>query len=126
MPEMFYLTEALASAHSTAALITDGRFSGATRGPCIGHISPEAAAGGPIALIEDGDVIKIDIGHRRIDVVSADGERSMDGIARVFEERRTKTSAKRGNESVIKNSILSIYSDLAVSAMKGAYMEAGI
>jgi len=126
MPEMFYLTEVLASTHSTAALITDGRFSGATRGPCIGHISPEAAAGGPIALIENGDVIKIDIEHRRIDVVSADGERSMDGIARVFEERRTKTSAKRGNEGVIKNSILSIYSDLAVSAMKGAYMEAGI
>jgi dihydroxy-acid dehydratase len=50
------------------ALITDGRFSGGTRGPCIGHISPEAADGGPIALVEDGDIISIDIPNRRIDL----------------------------------------------------------
>jgi dihydroxy-acid dehydratase len=126
MPEMFKPMKLMKGKGIKAALVTDGRFSGSNNGLFVGHISPEAAAGGPIALIENGDVIKIHIGHRRIDVVSADGERSMDGIARVFEERRTKTSAKRGNESVIKNSILSIYSDLAVSAMKGAYMEAGI
>jgi len=50
------------------ALITDGRFSGGTRGPCIGHISPEASKGGPIAAIKDNDVITIDIKERRIDV----------------------------------------------------------
>jgi dihydroxy-acid dehydratase len=52
----------------SVCLITDGRFSGATRGACIGHISPEAAAGGPIALIEPGDTISIDIPNRRIDL----------------------------------------------------------
>ncbi|MCD5401934.1 dihydroxy-acid dehydratase, partial [candidate division NPL-UPA2 bacterium] len=52
----------------SVALITDGRFSGGTRGPCIGHISPEAAEGGPIALIKEGDVISIDIPNRRIDL----------------------------------------------------------
>jgi dihydroxy-acid dehydratase len=51
------------------ALITDGRFSGGTRGACIGHISPEAAAGGPIALLRDGDKIKIDIPKRTINVL---------------------------------------------------------
>jgi dihydroxy-acid dehydratase len=51
------------------ALITDGRFSGATRGMCIGYVSPEAAGGGPIALIQDGDIIRIDAGQRRIDVL---------------------------------------------------------
>ena len=50
------------------ALVTDGRFSGATHGPCIGHISPEAAAGGPIALVEDGDEIFIDIAARRLEL----------------------------------------------------------
>ena len=50
------------------ALVTDGRFSGATRGLCIGHVSPEAAEGGPIAAIRDGDVIVIDVDARRIDV----------------------------------------------------------
>lgn len=50
----------------SCALITDGRFSGATHGPCIGHIVPEAAVGGPIAFVKDGDVIHIDIPHRKI------------------------------------------------------------
>jgi dihydroxy-acid dehydratase len=62
MPEMFYTTEAIASDAKLAAavaLITDGRFSGATRGPAIGHVSPEAADGGPIALVEQGDLIEM-------------------------------------------------------------------
>lgn len=50
------------------ALITDGRFSGATHGPCIGHISPEAVAGGPIAFVEDGDIIEIDIRNRSLKI----------------------------------------------------------
>jgi dihydroxy-acid dehydratase len=52
----------------SVALITDGRFSGGTRGPCIGHISPEAAEGGPIAALRDGDIITIDIPKRQINV----------------------------------------------------------
>jgi dihydroxy-acid dehydratase len=52
----------------SVALITDGRFSGATRGACIGHISPEAAAGGPIALVQPGDFISIDVANRKIEL----------------------------------------------------------
>lgn len=62
------------------ALITDGRFSGGTRGPCIGHVAPEAAVGGPIAFVRDGDEISIDIPSRRLDVLISDGE---------LEERKT-------------------------------------
>jgi dihydroxy-acid dehydratase len=59
---------------SSVALITDGRFSGATRGACIGHVSPEAAAGGPIGLIRDGDMIVLDIAARRLEVEVSDEE----------------------------------------------------
>ena len=58
----------------STALITDGRFSGATRGPCVGHISPEAAVGGPIGLLKDGDMIHIDINKREISVQLSDEE----------------------------------------------------
>ena len=56
----------------SVALITDGRFSGGTRGPCIGHISPEAAEGGPIALVNDGDIIRLDIPNRRLELLVDD------------------------------------------------------
>lgn len=78
MPEMFMTTDALAfdpELGSTTALVTDGRFSGASRGPCIGHVSPEAASGGPIALVEDGDLIEIDIPARTLNVVGIGGKR---------------------------------------------------
>ena len=71
MPEMFYTTEAIASDPELAesiALITDGRFSGATRGPAIGHVSPEAYEGGPIALVENGDLVHIDIPARILEI----------------------------------------------------------
>lgn len=56
------------------ALVTDGRFSGATHGPCVGHVSPEAAAGGPIAFVEDGDIIEIDITNRTIKIEVSEEE----------------------------------------------------
>jgi dihydroxy-acid dehydratase len=65
--------------NETVSLITDGRFSGATRGPCIGHIAPEAAVGGPIALVEDGDMIEINIPERRLDLLVS---------SQVLEDRR--------------------------------------
>jgi len=70
MPEMLAPGSALIGAGlgKTVALITDGRFSGATHGIMVGHISPEAAEGGPIALIKDGDIVSIDIKNRRLDV----------------------------------------------------------
>jgi dihydroxy-acid dehydratase len=58
----------------SVAMITDGRFSGATRGPCVGHVCPEAALGGPLAALRDGDVIEIDIPNRRLNVSLSDGE----------------------------------------------------
>ena len=59
---------------STVALITDGRFSGASRGASIGHVSPEAAVGGPIALVEEGDIIKINIPENRLELAVSDEE----------------------------------------------------
>jgi dihydroxy-acid dehydratase len=58
----------------SVALVTDGRFSGATRGPCVGHVEPEAAEGGPIAVIRDGDVVSIDIANRVLKVNLVDEE----------------------------------------------------
>jgi dihydroxy-acid dehydratase len=76
MREMLAVTAAIAGQGlgEDVALITDGRFSGATHGFMIGHVAPEAAVGGPIALVRDGDVISLDIPNRRIDVQVPDGE----------------------------------------------------
>ena len=124
MPEMFYTTEAIASDPElieTIALITDGRFSGATRGPAIGHVSPEASQGGPIALVENGDLIRIDIPTRKLDIIGVDGkEKSSDEITEILEHRRKKwvKPAPKYNKG-----ILSIYTRHCASPMKGAYME---
>ena len=72
------------------ALITDGRFSGATRGICIGHIAPEAAIGGPLALVQDGDRIRIDADGKRIDVLIDDAELARRRAAWVAPEPRHK------------------------------------
>ena len=76
MREMFLVTALLVGRgmDESTALVTDGRFSGSTRGPCIGHVSPEAAAGGPIGLIQDGDVIHIDIPNRSLTMDVSDEE----------------------------------------------------
>ena len=76
MPEMFMTTEAIVCderLNGTVSLITDGRFSGATRGAAIGHVSPEAAVGGPLAYLREGDIIEYDIQARKIDCVGTDG-----------------------------------------------------
>lgn len=124
MPEMFYTTEAIASDSElveTTALITDGRFSGATRGPAIGHVSPEACEGGPIALVEDGDLITLDIPARRLDITGIAGkQQNPEEIDLILSERRKNwvKPAPRYN-----NGILSIFTRNSVSPMKGAYME---
>jgi dihydroxy-acid dehydratase len=124
MPELFYTTEAIASDKdliSTTALITDGRFSGATRGPAIGHVSPEAVDGGPIAFIEDGDLIDVDIPNRTLNVVGIKGERKTPKeIDEIFTIRK---KGWKKPESRFKKGALGRYVRLAVSAMKGAYME---
>jgi dihydroxy-acid dehydratase len=58
----------------SVAMVTDGRYSGATRGPCIGHVAPEAALGGPLAALREGDVVSIDIPNRRLEVALSEGE----------------------------------------------------
>ena len=98
MPEMFYTTEAISSdpeLSASIALITDGRFSGASRGPVIGHVSPEAAVGGPIALIEENDLIEIDIPRRVLRVCGIDGvEKSEEEIEAVLTERKAAWSPR--------------------------------
>ncbi len=74
MPEMLAPTAALSGMGLKTPLITDGRFSGGTRGPAIGHISPEAAEGGPIGLLEDGDEILIDIANHHLVVQMSNDE----------------------------------------------------
>jgi len=93
------------------ALITDGRFSGATRGLCIGHVSPEAAEGGPIALVEDGDKVLIDVESRRLDLLVDEGE-----LRRRREAWRPRVKEVRG--------ALAKYSRSASSADRGAIVEA--
>jgi dihydroxy-acid dehydratase len=76
MPEMLAPTAAIAGMGLKVALITDGRFSGGTRGPAVGHLSPEAAEGGPIGLVHDGDEITVDIRNRTLTVNLSDDELS--------------------------------------------------
>ena len=96
---------------STVALITDGRFSGATRGAAIGHVSPEAAMGGNIALVEEGDIISIDINAHSIQLKISDEE---------LEARRAKWVPR---EPKIKTGYLARYASLVTSANRGAVLE---
>lgn len=123
MPEMFYTTEAIASdaeLGASIALITDGRFSGASKGPAIGHVSPEAAAGGPIALLEDGDLISIDIPKRRLDIVGTSCiKRTPEEIQEILTERKT---AWKPRPNKYKKGVLKLYTEHALSAIQGGYM----
>ena len=94
------------------ALITDGRFSGATRGASIGHVAPEAALGGPIAFIEEGDIIEIDITNHSMNVRVSDDEMSA---------RKAKWQPR---EPRIKKGYLVRYASLVTSADKGAVLQA--
>lgn len=124
MPEMFYTTEAISSDEklsASIALLTDGRFSGASKGPAIGHISPEAAVGGPIALVHENDLIEIDIQSRKLQVVGINGEKCrLEEVEKEFEERRKNWVPK---EEKYKSGVLSIYSKNAVDPMLGGYMK---
>lgn len=124
MPEMFYTSEAISSDAElgrSIALITDGRFSGASTGPVIGHCSPEAQAGGPIALVEEGDLIEIDVPGRVLAIVGIAGERrSSEEIEEVLAERRRRWAAKPRR---YKRGTLRLFAEHAVSPMKGAYLD---
>ena len=124
MPEMFYTTEALAASPqliATTAIITDGRFSGATRGPAIGHISPEAAEGGTIAFVEDDDLIEIDIPNRKLNIVGINNSyKTPQEIDEVIALRKSKGVKINLNGP---KGVLGLYQRLATSAMTGGYMK---
>ena len=124
MPEMFYTTEAIASdaeLGASIALLTDGRFSGASKGPAIGHISPEAAEGGPIALVEEDDLIEVSIPRRILRIVGVNGDRrTEEEIERILSERR---KAWKPRKSHYIHGVLKLFAETAVSPMKGGYME---
>ncbi len=124
MPEMFYTSEAISSDKElgrSIALITDGRFSGASTGPVIGHCSPEAVDGGPIALVEKDDLIEIDVFARKLNIVGVKGERrSPEEIDAILAERRAKWQPKPRKYT---KGVLRLFSDLAASPMKGAYLD---
>lgn len=124
MPEMFYTTEAISSdtqLSRSIALITDGRFSGASKGPVIGHVSPEAAMGGPIALVEDGDLIRIDIDNRKLDIVGIHGV--LEEVAKVDQILAARRENWQPHPPRYTHGVLKQYCAHAVSPMQGAYME---
>ena len=113
MREMLNPTSAIAGMGlgSSVALITDGRFSGASRGASIGHVSPEAAVGGPIALVEEGDIIEINIPENKLNV-------------RITEEEMAKRKANwKPREPKVKTGYLARYAKMVTSGNRGAILE---
>ena len=112
MREMLNPTSAIAGMGlgSSVALITDGRFSGASRGASIGHVSPEAAVGGPIALVEEGDIISINIPENKLDVLVSDEE---------LASRKAKWQPKEGKVT----GYLARYRELVTSGSQGAVLK---
>ena len=121
---MFYTSEAISSDKElgkSIALITDGRFSGASTGPVIGHCSPEAVDGGPIALVEEGDLIEIDVEARKLNIIGIHGVKmTEEEVQEVLKQRRFAWKPK---ERKYKKGVLRLFSELAASPMKGAYLE---
>ncbi|KWT82598.1 dihydroxy-acid dehydratase [Candidatus Magnetominusculus xianensis] len=113
MREMLTSTAAIAGMglSESVALITDGRFSGGTRGPCIGHVSPEAMEGGPIAVLRDGDIISIDIHERRLDMLVSE------------EEIKQRFKGWKPAKPKITTGYLSRYAQMVTSAGTGAIMK---
>ena len=114
MREMLTPTSAVVGMgmETKVALITDGRFSGGTRGAAIGHLSPEAAEGGPIALVRDGDRITIDIPRRKVELLVDEAE---------LEARRKKWKLPKKKQKV--GGLLSRYARMVKSAGEGAVLE---
>ena len=131
MPEMLSPTSAIAGMGlgSSVALITDGRFSGASRGASIGHVSPEAAVGGPIALVEEGDLIEIDIEKRVLAIIGIHGVKmspeEIDAILKerkkVWEEKAAAGEIRTASPKMAKG-VLRQFAKSAVSPMKGAWL----
>lgn len=112
MREMLAATSAIVGyGLDRVAILTDGRFSGASRGPCIGHISPEAAVGGPIALVEDGDRISINVPERQLHLEVSD------------EELKRRGAKWKPMEPKVTKGYLARYAKLVTSADRGAVLK---
>src|SRR5215813_630711 len=123
MPEMYFASAIIAAdpaLNHTTALITDGRYSGAMKGPCIGHVTPEAIDGGPIALVEENDLIEINVPDRHVGIVGVE-KKAMEpqAIERVLAERRKRWAAPPFRHT---RGILSLYSRVATGSSQGALM----
>jgi len=119
MQEMLYPTSYLKSVHlgKECALITDGRFSGGTSGLSIGHVSPEAAGGGAIALIQNGDLIEINIPQRTMNVLVSDEDLA---LRREIEIKKGKNAFRPDDRDRYVSQALRAYAMFAASADKGA------
>jgi dihydroxy-acid dehydratase len=121
MPEMYFASTIIAAdpaLNTTTALVTDGRFSGAMKGPCIGHVTPEALDGGPIALVEENDLIEVHVHQRRLAIVGVRGQRLPENqVEQVLAERRARWVPPPSRHS---SGILSLYGRVARSSSEGA------
>jgi dihydroxy-acid dehydratase len=121
MPEMYFATAIVAAdpaLNTTTAVVTDGRYSGAAKGPAVGHVAPEAVEGGPIALVEDGDLIEIHIPERRLAVVGAGGQRlAVEQVERVLAERRASWNPPPARHTT---GILALFARVAGGSEVGA------
>jgi dihydroxy-acid dehydratase len=121
MPEMYFAAAILSAdpvLNSTTAIVTDGRYSGAMQGPCIGHVTPEALDGGPIALVEENDLIELNVPERRLAIVGVDGRpRTEEEMTEILAQRRQRWTPRPPRHG---RGILSLYSQVASSASHGA------
>jgi dihydroxy-acid dehydratase len=120
MPEMYFAAAILSSdpvLNSTTAIVTDGRYSGAMRGPCVGHVTPEALVGGPIALVEENDLIELNVPERRLAIVGIEGQpRSEEEVTEILARRRAQWSPRAPRHD---RGVLGLYSKVATSASHG-------
>jgi dihydroxy-acid dehydratase len=125
MPELYFAAAILSAdpeLNSTTAMVTDGRYSGAMQGPCIGHVAPEALDGGPIALVEENDLIEVNVPERRLAMIGVDGQpRPEDEVSEILAGRRERWSPRPPRHS---RGILSLYEQVATSASHGASLVA--
>jgi len=102
----------------TTAIVTDGRYSGAMKGPCIGHVAPEALDGGPIALVAENDLIELNVPERRLAVVGVDGQpRAENEVTEILAERRARWSPPPPRHT---RGILALYQRISSGASDGA------
>jgi dihydroxy-acid dehydratase len=120
---MYYATTIIAASPeltATCAVVTDGRYSGAAKGPAVGHVSPEAVDGGPIALVEEGDLIEINVPERRLAVVGTrEGRLTPEQVDTLLAERRARWTPPPARHT---SGILSLYAKVAAAPAEGAYL----